>query len=183
MLPAVWPWAASAQSERSNCVLVPSETPGPFPLDLTENTFFFRQDIREDRAGVPLRQKIRIVGADNCDPMPNVRVNIWHCDRDGDYSGYAAMGSEGQNYCRGYQMTDANGECEFLTIFPGWYPGRTTHVHFQVHVSLANGRLGLAQNILRFRGVEGSFYNKVAIAYRSVARTCLAIVQNMVCMQ
>ena len=106
-----------------------------FPLDLTENTFFFRQDIREDRAGVPLRQKIRIVGADNCDPMPNVRVNIWHCDRDGDYSGYAAMGSEGQTYCRGYQMTDANGECEFVTIFPGWYPGRTTHVHFQVHVS------------------------------------------------
>ena len=84
---------------------------------------------------VPLRQKIRIVGADNCDPMPNVRVNIWHCDRDGDYSGYAAMGSEGQTYCRGYQMTDANGECEFVTIFPGWYPGRTTHVHFQVHVS------------------------------------------------
>ncbi len=135
VLPAVWPWAASAQSVRSNCVLVPSETPGPFPLDLTENTFFFRQDIREDRVGVPLRQKIRIVGADNCDPMPNVRVNIWHCDRDGDYSGYAAMGSEGQTYCRGYQMTDANGECEFVTIFPGWYPGRTTHVHFQVHVS------------------------------------------------
>ena len=135
VLPAVWPWAASAQSERSNCVLVPSETPGPFPLDLTENTFFFRQDIREDRVGVPLRQKIRIVGAENCDPMPNVRVNIWHCDRDGDYSGYAAMGSEGQTYCRGYQMTDANGECEFVTIFPGWYPGRTTHVHFQVHVS------------------------------------------------
>ena len=135
VLPAVWPWAASAQSERSNCVLVPSETPGPFPLDLSENTFFFRQDIREDRAGVPLRQKIRIVGAENCDPMPNVRVNIWHCDRDGDYSGYAAMGSEGQTYCRGYQMTDANGECEFVTIFPGWYPGRTTHVHFQVHVS------------------------------------------------
>ena len=70
--------------------------PRSFPLDLTENTFFFRQDIREDRAGVPLRQKIRIVGADNCDPMPNVRVNIWHCDRDGDYSGYAAMGSEGR---------------------------------------------------------------------------------------
>ena len=109
--------------------------PGSFSLDLTENTFFFRQDIREDRVGVPLRQKIRIVGADNCDPMPNVRVNIWHCDRDGDYSGYAAMGSEGQTYCRGYQMTDANGECEFVTIFPGWYPGRTTHVHFQVHVS------------------------------------------------
>ena len=82
-----------------------------------------------------LRQRVRIVGADNCEPMANVRVNIWHCDRDGDYSGYAAMASEGLTYCRGYQMTDANGECEFVTIVPGWYPGRVTHVHFQVFVS------------------------------------------------
>ena len=109
--------------------------PRSFSPGLDREHLLFRQDIREDRGGVPLRQKIRILGAENCDPMPNVRVNIWHCDRDGDYSGYAAMGSEGQTYCRGYQMTDANGECEFVTIFPGWYPGRTTHVHFQVHVS------------------------------------------------
>ena len=137
-LPASLPLVGSAQRlasglpQRSNCVLIPSETPGPFPLDLTDNEFFFRQDIREDREGVRLRQRVRIVGADNCEPMANVRVNIWHCDRDGDYSGYAAMGSEGLTYCRGYQMTDANGECEFVTIFPGWYPGRVTHVHFQV---------------------------------------------------
>ena len=142
-LPAALPFASSAQfrngggvgSGRSNCVLVPSETAGPFPLDLTENEFFFRQEIQEDREGVRLRQRVRIVGADNCEPMPNVRVNVWHCDRDGDYSGYAQMGSEGLTYCRGYQMTDANGECEFVTIFPGWYPGRVTHVHFQVFVS------------------------------------------------
>ena len=144
VLPAALPFAGSAGTRsatkdgvgnRSNCVLIPSETAGPFPLDLSENEFFFRQEIHEDRVGVRLRQRIRIVGADNCEPMPNVRVNIWHCDRDGDYSGYAAMGSEGLTYCRGYQITDANGECEFVTIFPGWYPGRVTHVHFQVHVS------------------------------------------------
>ena len=81
-----------------------------------------------------LRQRVRIVGADNCEPMANVRVNIWHCDRDGDYSGYVAMASEGLTYCRGYQMTDANGECEFVTIVPGG-TGRVTHVHFQVFVS------------------------------------------------
>lgn len=122
-------------SARSNCVLVPSETAGPFPLDLSENEFFFRQEIQEDRVGVRLRQRVRIIGAGNCEPMPNVRVNIWHCDRDGVYSGYASMGSDGETWCRGYQFTDANGECEFVTIFPGWYPGRVTHVHFQVHVS------------------------------------------------
>ncbi len=142
-LPVALPFASSAKSRkgggvgsgRSNCVLIPSETAGPFPLDLSDNEFFFRQEIQEDRVGVRLRQRVRILGADNCEPMPNVRVNIWHCDRDGDYSGYSAMQSEGLTYCRGYQMTDANGECEFVTIFPGWYPGRTTHVHFQVHVS------------------------------------------------
>ncbi len=124
---------AQAPPGASNCVLVPSETAGPFPLDLTANEFFFRQDIREDREGVRLRQKVRIIGAGNCQPMSGVRVHVWHCDRDGNYSGYNT--EEGLTYCRGYQITDDNGECEFITIVPGWYPGRVTHMHFQVHVS------------------------------------------------
>lgn len=153
-LPAVWPQVAGAASDApspgnpgqlrhsgmaasagraSNCVLVPSETPGPFPLDLDENSFFFRQDITEGSPGVALRQRVRVIGASNCEPMANVRVNVWHCNRDGKYSGYGT--ETGLTYCRGYQFTDANGECEFLTIVPGWYPGRVTHVHFQVHVS------------------------------------------------
>jgi len=138
-LPAALPFAARASKSpasdagRSNCVLVPSETAGPFPLDLGENDFFFRQDISEGVPGVAMRQRIRIIGAGNCEPMPNVRVNIWHCDRDGGYSGYGAL--EGQTHCRGYQFTDANGECEFVSIVPGWYPGRVTHMHFQVFVS------------------------------------------------
>ncbi len=126
---------STAGGRASNCVLIPSETAGPFPLDLTDNTYYFRQDIREDRTGVPLRQKVRIMGADNCEPMVGVRVNVWHCDANGNYSGYGTQA--GLTHCRGYQITDENGECEFLTIVPGWYPGRVTHVHFQVHVSSA----------------------------------------------
>lgn len=125
--------AQSPPGGGSNCILVPSETAGPFPLDLTANEYFFRQDIREDRVGVQMRQKVRVIGAGNCQPMPGVRVNVWHCDRDGNYSGYNT--EEGLTYCRGYQITDENGECEFITIVPGWYPGRVTHMHFQVHVS------------------------------------------------
>ena len=124
---------AQAPPAGSNCILVPSETAGPFPLDLTANEYFFRQDIREDREGVRLRQRVRIIGASNCLPMAGVRVNVWHCDRDGNYSGYNT--EVGLTYCRGYQITDENGECEFITIVPGWYPGRVTHMHFQVHVS------------------------------------------------
>jgi hypothetical protein len=72
-------------------------------------------------------------GLDNCEPMQNVRVHIWHCDKDGLYSGYQTQ--QGLTYLRGWQMADANGEVEFITILPGWYPGRVCHIHFQVYVS------------------------------------------------
>lgn len=129
-LPWVWSGAAHAQggaTPRGNCVLVPSEIAGPFPLDLNENDFFFRQDITEDRLGVRLRQRARILGGQNCESMANVRINVWHCDRDGGYSGHGT--EEGLTYCRGYQFTDDNGECEFVTIAPGWCPGRVTYMH------------------------------------------------------
>ena len=116
-----------------NCTIIPSETAGPFPLDLTESQTFFRQDVREDRVGVRHDLKLKIIGSANCEPMPNTRVNIWHCDKDGNYSGYANQ--SGLTYLRGYQWTDANGEVTFTTIFPGWYNGRICHIHFQVWVS------------------------------------------------
>lgn len=125
-----------------DCVLIPSETAGPFPLDLTDNTYYFRQDVREDRTGTLLKLKLKIIGLQNCLPMQNVRVNIWHCDRAGLYSGYynpintgSTPETANMKWLRGYQLTDANGEVEFITIFPGWYQGRTCHIHFQVHVS------------------------------------------------
>jgi len=130
----------SEEESTASCVLIPTETAGPFPLDLTENTFYFRQDVREDRQGVPLFLKMKILGDTDCLPMQNVRVNIWACDKDGRYSGYSTNGNPGQQgltYCRGYQITDANGEVEFITIFPGWYTGRICHIHFQVFVNSA----------------------------------------------
>ena len=125
--------ADNQEKTSSSCVLIPTETAGPFPLDLTANTNFFRQDVRESKAGVQLNLRMKIIGNTNCLPMQNVRVNIWHCDKDGNYSGYGT--ETGLTYLRGYQYTDANGEVEFITIFPGWYPGRICHIHFQVYVS------------------------------------------------
>ena len=122
----------------TSCTLIPTETAGPFPLDLTANTAFFRQDIREAKTGVQLNLKLKIIGDENCLSMENLRVNIWHCDKDGLYSGYSQNNNPGQagmTYLRGYQFTDANGEVEFITIFPGWYSGRICHIHFQVYVS------------------------------------------------
>ena len=135
---ALFPFSSATKQLKNegnppNCSLIPSETAGPFPLDLTDNQFYFRQDVREDRAGVQLNLKMQIIGLENCLPMQNLRVNIWHCDKDGNYSGYQTQ--TGLTYLRGYQMTDANGEVEFTTIFPGWYNGRVCHIHFQVFVS------------------------------------------------
>jgi protocatechuate 3,4-dioxygenase beta subunit len=121
--------------------LIPSETEGPFPLDLTTNTFYFRKAVSETKTGVPLTVKLRILGASNCLPMKNVRVNIWHCDKDGIYSGYAGGmnpgGTADSTFCRGYQFTDNDGGATFTTIFPGWYSGRICHIHFKVTVSSA----------------------------------------------
>ncbi|MBI1306040.1 MAG: T9SS type A sorting domain-containing protein [Bacteroidetes bacterium] len=125
-------------STNGSCVLIPTETAGPFPLDLTENTTYLRSDLRETKTGVPFKVKMKILGLENCEPMQNVRVNIWHCDKDGLYSGYDESNNAGQKgltYLRGYQFTDANGMVEFTTIFPGWYTGRICHIHFQVYVS------------------------------------------------
>lgn len=125
-------------NEGGACVLIPTETAGPFPLDLTANSTFFRQDVRENKTGVQLNLKLKIIGSVNCEPMPNVRVNIWHCDKDGLYSGYdnnMNAGQAGLTYLRGYQITDTNGEVDFVTIVPGWYNGRICHIHFQVYVS------------------------------------------------
>ncbi len=133
--------SAKTTGTTANCHLIPTETEGPFPLDLTTNNSatFFRTDVRENRTGAKLNLTMRIYGIDNCTPMTNARVNIWHCDKDGIYSGYAGGmnqgGSASTTWLRGYQMTDAYGEVKFTTIFPGWYSGRTMHIHFQVYVS------------------------------------------------
>lgn len=136
--------AQMADGKTAACpTLIPTETEGPFPLDLTTGNAatYFRTDIRESKSGSQLNLKIRVLGAANCLPIANARVNIWHCDAVGAYSGYStAQGNTsntvGQTYLRGYQMTDAAGEVNFTTIFPGWYNGRIAHIHFQV---LPNG--------------------------------------------
>ncbi|MBL7953253.1 MAG: T9SS type A sorting domain-containing protein [Flavobacteriales bacterium] len=132
---------APAAGSEGGCALVPSETAGPYPLDLSGNNTYFRTDIREEQAGVDHRVRLRILGNANCLPMVNCRVDIWHCNVGGYYSGYTTSAHEGsqnhvsERFLRGIQMTDANGEVEFLTKFPGWYPGRTCHIHFQVYLN------------------------------------------------
>lgn len=64
--------------------------------------------------------------------MTNAAVEIWHCDAAGNYSEYGNLTSA--TWLRGVLAVDANGTATFTTIYPGWYPGRATHIHVEVMV-------------------------------------------------
>ena len=123
-------------NQTGSCVLIPSETEGPYPLTaILSNSAIVRQDITEGKTGVPLTLKLNIVDINNsCSAFTYASVYIWHCDKDGVYSGYSQPGANaiGETFCRGVGDTDENGEVTFTTIYPGWYTGRITHIHFQV---------------------------------------------------
>jgi protocatechuate 3,4-dioxygenase beta subunit len=122
------------------CTVYPQETEGPFYLDLNN----LRSDIKDGKPGTALKIKVRVVSAAACAPIKDAVVDVWHCDAKGEYSGYAGQGhggdvdNTGLKFLRGSQVTDANGEATFDTIYPGWYPGRTTHIHFKVHFSTSS---------------------------------------------
>ena len=86
--------------------------------------------------GVPLNIALTIVSASTCAPLAGAAVYLWHCDREGRYSLYT-QGVTNQNYLRGVQEANANGQVTFQSIYPGCYAGRWPHIHFEVYPSLA----------------------------------------------
>jgi protocatechuate 3,4-dioxygenase beta subunit len=113
-----------------SCVLTPEMTEGPYYLDGDK----LRRDIRERRPGAPLALRTTVVDASTCRPVRGAAVDIWHCDAGGTYSGFAQEGTAGRTFLRGIQRTDATGLARFTTLYPGWYEGRTVHIHVQVHI-------------------------------------------------
>jgi len=114
------------------CVLTPEVTEGPYYFDPSLE----RADITEGtETGVPTNVRLQIVDA-SCKPIAGARVDIWHCNAIGLYSGYpnqtGGVDTTGKTFLRGTQFATANGIVEFQTIYPGWYAGRTTHMHFKV---------------------------------------------------
>jgi protocatechuate 3,4-dioxygenase beta subunit len=91
-----------------------------------------RRDITEGLPGFPLQVFLRIVDRNTCLPIEGVAVDIWHSDIPGAYSGFASEGTLGETFLRGIQLTDARGIASFQTIYPGWYPVRTPHIHVKV---------------------------------------------------
>lgn len=118
---------AAVASGLVSCVLAPEQTEGPYHLDDAA----VRRDVTEGRRGVALTLRLTVLDASTCRPVRGAAVEIWHCDAAGVYSG--VQGDTG-TFLRGVQRTDAKGLAIFRTIYPGWYPGRTVHVHTMVHI-------------------------------------------------
>jgi protocatechuate 3,4-dioxygenase beta subunit len=123
-----------------SCIVIPELTEGPYFVDEQLN----RSDIRSDPGGAPTREGVELtltlnvlsVSGGSCAAMSGATVDIWHCDALGVYSDVVDNGqgfnTKGQKWLRGLQTTTANGQVKFTTIYPGWYQGRATHIHFKV---------------------------------------------------
>ena len=116
------------------CTLYPQQAAGPFYLDLNQ----LRTDVTEGKAGAALRVLVQVQNA-ACEPLRDLAVDLWQCDAEGVYSGFpgqlGGLDTSGETFLRGTQVTGADGAVQFESIYPGWYPGRTTHIHFKVHTS------------------------------------------------
>lgn len=131
--------AASAAAVLPACIVRPEVTEGPYYVAEELN----RIDIRSNpstgavSAGALLTLTFNVsqIANNACTPLAGAKVEIWHCDAAGSYSDVTDRGvsTKGQQFLRGYQMTDANGKATFTTIYPGWYQGRAVHIHFKVH--------------------------------------------------
>jgi protocatechuate 3,4-dioxygenase beta subunit len=114
--------------DSSSCTLTAEQAEGPYYFDADS----IRSDIREDRDGTRLRLAIRVRAAGECTPLADAVVDVWHCDATGVYSGFGE--GDDERFLRGAQVTNEDGIVQFRTIYPGWYPGRTPHIHVKVHV-------------------------------------------------
>ena len=174
-------WNESVEAaDTLTCVSqTPTVTEGPYWVDEK----LFRSDIRTDpntgvaRAGIPLALTINVQNlTGGCSALAGAYIDMWHCDAKGIYSdeptynpggGTGTVNTSGQKFLRGYQITDANGQVKFTTIYPGWYTGRTIHIHFRVRT--------YSGSILLSNFVSQIFFddsiNNVALSNSAYSRT------------
>ncbi len=167
-----------------SCIADPTETEGPYPGDgsnsvngslvnVLAQSGVVRSDIRSSfgglsgtAQGLPLTLTLTLVNVNNsCAPLSGYAIYLWHCTRDGTYSLYSS-GIQNQNYLRGVQVTDSNGQCTFTTIFPACYDGRWPHIHFEVYKS-ANSASSYTNKLLTSQiampaGVCSTVYSQVS---------------------
>jgi protocatechuate 3,4-dioxygenase beta subunit len=131
----------SSRDPAASCLLAPEQTEGPYYISREK----IRGNLVESRHGTPLKLRLSVVDAASCKAIKGAAVDIWHCDAGGIYSGFEAAstgaapgGNSGptdtHTFLRGIQFTNGRGLAQFETIYPGWYRGRTVHIHVKVHL-------------------------------------------------
>lgn len=125
-------------TDGGECAVSPEGEIGPYFADDSDSRFN-RTNITSNldgtsvQDGIPLTLTITVIDVDKgCVPYENAQIDIWHCNPEGVYSDIAAESTTGEQWLRGYQLTDAKGQVTFNTVIPGWYQGRTTHIHLRV---------------------------------------------------
>jgi protocatechuate 3,4-dioxygenase beta subunit len=121
------------------CVVRPASTAGPYYVDEKLN----RSDIRSDPSDGSVKQgallaltlNVSTLAKGACSPLKDAVVDVWQCDAEGVYSDAEDpryFNTIGKKFLRGHQITDKNGAVRFTTIYPGWYPQRTPHIHYKI---------------------------------------------------
>lgn len=152
-----------------SCSVMPEEVEGPYPYPTGElKNPLNRADITGGQAGLPLTLSLMVVNTNaSCAVVSDVRVDIWHCNATGYYSGYAnqqgVSGTKsytGDTWLRGYQTSDSKGTVVFNTIYPGWYNGRATHIHLEMYINgvlKKTGQLAFPESISNAVHVTGEY--------------------------
>lgn len=124
------------KSLTESCEVSPRETRGPFPNKTPAE--LMRANIVADRQRIALLINLKIQSQGNpCQALEGAHVDIWHCDAEGYYSEYGSHPLQEKDFrqvsfLRGRQTTNEAGEVSFISIFPGWYPGRAPHIHVDI---------------------------------------------------
>jgi len=138
---SLFPRWAIAGTLGPSCIVRPEQTEGPYFVDERLNRSDIRTDPTDGRVSpgtlLALTLLVSRLNAGDCQPLPDAQVDLWHCDAQGVYSDVQDPGFDtiGKKFLRGYQITDARGEARFITVYPGWYPGRTVHIHFKIRTA------------------------------------------------
>jgi protocatechuate 3,4-dioxygenase beta subunit len=111
---------------------------------------------------------LTIVSAGTCGAIKDAVVDIWHCDATGLYSGYASQRTDGETFLRGIQVTDGEGRAEFVTVYPGWYQGRTVHIRLKVHLDATTA---LTSQLYFPEAVTDEVYSRPPYAARGARST------------
>jgi len=134
--------ADAASAPASSCKLITQDITGPYYLDARQ----FRSDIADGQPGVPMQWDFQVVDTFTCQPLPGATVHLWQCNAQGLYSGVhnvvltpdlkpvdGGVDLTDTSFLRGVQKADEEGRVRFLSIVPGWYAPRPTHVHLKVY--------------------------------------------------